>query len=699
MKTVGVLCVHGIGDQRQGATLNACVEPQLEWLEQWLKQRGGDVSIKSAALTATQLKQLVPAHTCLEIQPDTRNGNENVKWLFAESWWAADFSAPPFAKLAGWLLTKGSAVIISHVAELGGVSWGLYPRKGSRARAGIGSHWLVKLLRFLLALCVHSIAITGALMAVFFFQLAVIFLMVFSWIPIASLRKVIRSILATLQGTLGDSQVFTGSPVVRASVINHVRNNLAWLEKQCDAVVVLAHSQGAAVAYHALLEHTSEKVRTFVTYGSGLLKLSELQALDAPGWRKGLLQVFRYTTLVIPIYIISVPTLWEIYSRRVLELGAVWRRFFTTFHFDWSAFSSRAEDLAVFGVLLPPLIAILAYADVYFRYDDYRAALREQTKKLTERFKNFQWLDVFASHDPVPNGSMFDDETVEGYDAWRVVNRMSFLRDHTTYWENADEFVPLVLQELNKVSEAGLFKQDDEKRIEAAASARHKRLGWLAWYRRIVFLSVAIPLIVRWHRVMDFGRTEVASRLPHYLTSRWAAVQTAAGLNTLAPASWQAFVWQSAQDFVFWMMGAAGIMLLGFLWYQLIYAIGNSWSRGKVSDLLNPKDEGAPYILRPIVLVILTLVPIHAAIRWMWFGSYQLIFQDFRTIGQTIEKVNDALNRWLPRLVLFALGVIVLIIVYFAVADWWRKVRGKKPEEEPAGPNDGSTQGSQSPDS
>src|SRR5262249_37434886 len=90
-----------------------------------------------------------------------------------------------------------------------------------------------------------------------------------------------------ISATLGDSFLFVTSPITGAAVTTRVKKDLEWLMARCDRVIVLAHSQGAAVSYKVIKRqfwggHAPQKFHALITYGSGLRKLFDLEVNVAP---------------------------------------------------------------------------------------------------------------------------------------------------------------------------------------------------------------------------------------------------------------------------------------------------------------------------------------------------------------------------------------------------------------------------------
>jgi len=118
---VGLLFIHGIGEQPEGQTLWTFGEPLIHWLRHWVQTIHPDLPGKLAIIESIlnpkerQLEQ--PAHACVEVTcggPEGSNLATPHRWLLAESWWGSEIQRPAFRQLAGWMLTTGTWMIISH---------------------------------------------------------------------------------------------------------------------------------------------------------------------------------------------------------------------------------------------------------------------------------------------------------------------------------------------------------------------------------------------------------------------------------------------------------------------------------------------------------------------------------------------------------------------------------------------------------
>src|SRR5207248_3278939 len=79
---------------------------------------------------------------------------------------------------------------------------------------------------------------------------------------------------------VGDSYAFLKRPIQRSAVTGQFHRDLRWVSDRCDQMVIVAHSQGAAVAHLALRQglpsKRNEENCRLITFGSGLKKLEEL---------------------------------------------------------------------------------------------------------------------------------------------------------------------------------------------------------------------------------------------------------------------------------------------------------------------------------------------------------------------------------------------------------------------------------------
>jgi hypothetical protein len=113
------------------------------------------------------------------------------------------------------------------------------------------------------------------------------------------------------------------------------------------------------------------------------------------------------------------------------------------------------------------------------------------TKHLSQLVEAKSWVDVFATNDPVSNGPLYRDIPPSGPVSKEVVNRRSFLNDHTTYWENDAEFLPTVACSLQRGAGLRVIAPADCPAMQAAVVRYRWCVGWLAvnWWAALTGLA------------------------------------------------------------------------------------------------------------------------------------------------------------------------------------------------------------------
>lgn len=311
----GVLLVHGIGSQRQGATVQAWCDAIVDWFE-LASGHEGNAEVTWADLAPAD----GPAHMTMRV---VVNGTAR-NWLVAEAWWAKSFATPTFAELARWSVEVLPWTLITHTiraarrqkAQADELERRMLklPRVRARlARAGTvalnlawaGLHqWLVVLI---------GIAVTPVLLVL----LAAMTLL--GLIPVAGVRNVARRVQLLLARTIGDSLVVLESPVQASAIAGVVRRDLAWVDQRCATTAMIAHSQGAAVTVEALSARPAptergavapqppDKPVRLVTVGAGINKLTELATMRR---QRGRLAV-RVAGLAAVLFAVASVVIWR----------------------------------------------------------------------------------------------------------------------------------------------------------------------------------------------------------------------------------------------------------------------------------------------------------------------------------------------------------------------------------------------------
>ncbi|MFK8182922.1 MAG: hypothetical protein AB8B99_06065 [Phormidesmis sp.] len=449
--TLGVLIIHGIGDQKTGETLIGAASPLFRWFQARHSNDSQRVSIIESHLREDSD---TPAHTCFEITTeDEQKTSIDRRLLLVEGLWANAFYKPKFTRLAFWSFIALPSVVASQFAR-GLMQIG---RQGGRIQS---------YPRLTLLLIGHF----GLLLLAVIIQVLIILLLPLALVP--GLGKSILAVQNLLASFIGDSFIFVSDPIQRSSIITRVAESLDWMAPKCDRIIVLAHSQGAAIAHQLLISPIANKhknkISLLLTFGSGLGKLYDLKKeLD----KKNIIRLFGLFFLLssvvcllkLPAYLyqISLPL-----NQRSLDIVA--------YSILWAAF-------------VPWLILL-----IYFQYrTDERVILVEQFP-----CEQIKWVDCYADKDIVPAGALLDIDKIESRP---ITNERSFISDHVTYWQNIDEFVGYVGNKL--ATELGLELRSQNS-VSSDISCRRR---WRYDFRQSVFWLLLLSYIVSlWYLYPDF---------------------------------------------------------------------------------------------------------------------------------------------------------------------------------------------------
>lgn len=418
---------------------------------------GGDLSVKvvhgSAVLGDARLidgdaPNTAPSSVEVRIAALTAEGKlERSTWLMAESMWAGSFLAPRFGPFFTWSLAT-APVLWVHALGMKVLRSG-----GSLPRA-----------------LPSVLAMTSV---VLFATLGMLLVGLLASVPVERLRSALLKMQGLLAGVVGDSYVFLQDAVQRRAIVDRVQRDVEWLSQRCRKVVVVAHSQGAAVADQAIntpLEYQPEALRALVTLGSGVQTLDRLGQL-----RKERKVVGAGWSALVCAAVLWVGPAWAWWQ------GSVW-------------IGGLAGFVGATGLAVAATVAWVAHPGWFGR----RSAA-----------SIWPWHDFYASHDPVPMGPLTDPEDPGlHYRPHEVVNQASFLQDHTTYWANPEQVVGPVVTVIAEAAGTTVF--DDCVPDAAAvrtrlAASRQARIVWLEVARWVSLLGVAFLLWAQRGLIDDFA--------------------------------------------------------------------------------------------------------------------------------------------------------------------------------------------------
>ena len=274
--SLGVLFVHGLGDHTRGATLTHWGQALIQCIDHWIE--GGNlvtahahqlVNMKTigASIESQDGERQDPPYAIVEFADKSKELEPQLNeecWLLAESHWDSSYPPPAYAELVLWAVDALPWTILTHVNKtLRRAEYGL--------QAGTNGWWrLIRAYSLLLVTLMLSPLVL----------FVVVLLSVVGALPIPYVNTFVAAAQRRLANTIGDSYVLVGNPISGEVIYSRLLRDLTWLCERCDAVAVIAHSQGAAVAHRVIRNNPDtpevQKIKLLITFGQGLSKLNSI---------------------------------------------------------------------------------------------------------------------------------------------------------------------------------------------------------------------------------------------------------------------------------------------------------------------------------------------------------------------------------------------------------------------------------------
>ncbi len=496
---VGILFVHGMGEQVQGDSVTEMGDALTEWLRKWLAPIEKSVfRIRDATLrSGGQVLGGEPdhpiggqAHVSVTIGDDSKTPPAAQRWRLAESWWATTFRQATLFELVTWAFSAGPWLIASQRAGL---------ENRFRSAAGPNPSTARRVLNAIAAIFLTLVAavVASAVTPVF------LALLVLSLIPIPAVTGLVQAIAKNLTGSFGDLLILVRSPVRFAAMAEQVRTDMVEMDKLCDRVIVLAHSQGSAVSWHAI-RRTAERdpkgrarIDLFLSFGQAFRKLKSLYLVQTgPGRRK--LTFFGLATLTTLLLVIAgyngAGILTEV-IRSKFDLGQI--------------FANAQVPLSWFGGALVGVLIVQEVLVRMARAND-KAGEKEiqgEIEAVQKAMPGFLWLDLWASADPAANGPLLDD-LPKGVESYKIRNVGSTLLDHSIYWSNRTVFVSAVAFAAASLAPSSPIgtRQRIPPELREAAKVRGRRVSLLLAGRVLFLVALATSLWGARYHLPEWGK-------------------------------------------------------------------------------------------------------------------------------------------------------------------------------------------------
>lgn len=648
---LGILLVHGIGEQAQGETLTNFAEPIVDWMRDWLHRGAAHGSLVAsspvdAALRPPLLSSGTPAHARVVIgagREDARDEAVLQEWLFAEAWWSPQVLAPPISSFTVWLVTRGPWLMLFHFNQR---------LLASPAQRNVWK-WLIgvplSLVWVVLSLLLTIVLVAASLLAV---------------IPIGRVRRAVFAVMSRIAGVVGDAYGQLRSPIQRAAFERATLDAMEWLRPRCHRLAVIAHSQGAAIA-HGALKGGEPKADLLVTVGAGITKLEALRYLERLGPSD------RIAAFLAPLLLAAA----AVVALRVRALGLA------------------GADARV---VLPVALGLVGAGLLAEAWRTVRRAFRQlrghSTRlSLTEAQPDLRWVDIVGTHDPVPGGELARFFDLPAVDSLQIPILRSWLADHTSYWTARLSFMHALVPRLAACAGLpALVPSDPEADAHLAAAQRRLKFDLLALgaARWLDMLALAVPFAVAPDRLLaavERLRAVLAGRgLPGAASAPAAplrfveesignveqAVRWTADVVAGDPAAWA----RPAVDF-----GVALLLLSLALaaWRRLEFAVWRAWSADRNERALRaPVKMGVETLLFAMFGATLTntamavtlLLALGVSVTWSFAPALVNEAGFYRLLGQTAAGLFAVL--------LLLAQVAERAKEFVSARDRWRRWRG-----------------------
>jgi hypothetical protein len=450
----GILFVGGIEHQRPGSAMASFSAALYAWLVDWNYNSGpppgSSPVLKGARLSSGGGEDHEPAQLTLDVPLGLSDGPVHAQWLIAESWWPALFTAPRFLELARWIWKVSTCLLVMQFVipmrrHLSQANAKKDPKNPKNPNPDYSIPWYSRLAHVAAALCYLVLMSVAGMLSVLV-SLLLLALAVAAKLPIPQIDRAVRWTIVKISSTLGDIYVLAHCPVQYAAMRTKVAQDLRSLQRKCEKVAVVAHSQGAAIAHQVLKDNDYDQdsgdLRAFITSGQGISKMHLLQHMDwdpqyaADAWWIRTLVTFGLVCAGLPAFALLMSR-W---------LTAAVLRALATFPLN---------ILLIVGGLF-----IVALGVIYFTRK-LKAAV-EQDLHLLPACTRFTLTDYYASADPVSNGSLTDPDSHDctlPRPCNEIHNSGSLVTDHNGYLRNRDQFLS---QLLNNLVGAAYGRQKDQ---------------------------------------------------------------------------------------------------------------------------------------------------------------------------------------------------------------------------------------------
>jgi hypothetical protein len=237
--------------------------------------------------------------------------------------------------------------------------------------------------------------------------------------------------------------------------------------------------------------------------------------------------------------------------------------------------------------------------------------------------ENWEWLDFYASADPVPNGPLLESDSADlrplverlHLKSTEVYNLGSLWSDHTAYWRNCDHFVGAVacaIARLAKLDQRCLWREEN---LEIARHRRGWRVGWLVAARwSAIGIALGMPVLLwKWDRLPS-SPSDLPFVLKDWFTWAMDHIASAGKWLPFEEGSMKSAVLQSR---IVRFTAAMTVPIFALVGYFSLYAVWRWWEEREISRFFSRNAFemiNAPFA----VFLLLYELALMAAIGWIY---------------------------------------------------------------------------------
>ena len=262
---VGILLVHGVGNQRQGQTLHQFGSPLIDMINEG-----------TARLKATDVSESKCNSRCMKDEHrhvHVVGESHSEDWLVSECHWNNLVTEVDASKFNRWILPASMVLVVWQLAASVRSTW----RRRPKGRPlSLFAYFYAGLCRVAFAAIFRYYLLLVAISASLFLNLSNSETKSTDGRLAGALNRVDNLREIVLRNTIGDAFAFTMTPAATRAILSSYRSSFQSLQARSRTTIVIAHSQGAAIMRDANEEYGLRPSQT-VSVGSGAHALSAIR--------------------------------------------------------------------------------------------------------------------------------------------------------------------------------------------------------------------------------------------------------------------------------------------------------------------------------------------------------------------------------------------------------------------------------------